>query len=381
MGRAMLTAQETTLSADRASSAAGAEESVAMKAMVNLLLQGKRPSTHKMMEAGIHRVNLKATAKRLEGKLPQEMVSLVGTGHRDPEVPTFSEDSLAKALSVLNKLVEAGWKELDDKLIECKEFEEKNRGTYDQVMTDISRIAQNIADYERERNKAQQCINDKEENIIEVTEELNKATMSYTIEYLKNSREMTIRKNDLAVFQFMMTLTKCETTFVQLRNGARICQAHDGFLQLNFQDKQAQRKLERMMTPSARRLLHQLLGTVGGASLLQEAATSHVERAPNGTSAADDDTMSAPTAKQAVVKEVPPQFGKFKCNKGPPDCGLLHDKMSLLWGKYKDLVDELQQEMDKNEFEFEELKTNYNEQLEVLRNSKARFTMELNEAI
>merc|ERR1719379_150191 len=370
MGRAMLTAEETMLSADRVSAAAGVGESTGMQAMVNLLLQGKRPSQHKMMEAGIHRVNLKATAKRLEGKLPQEMVSLVGTGHRDPEVPTFSEDSLAKALSVLNKLVEAGWKELDDKLIECKEFEEKNRGTYDQVMTDIARLAENIADYERERNKAQQCINDKEESIIKVTAELKAATIAYTIKHLANQREMNIRKNDLAVFQFMMTLTKCQTTFVQLHNGARICQAHDGFLQLNFKDEQAQRKLERMMTPSARRLLHQLLGTVGGASLLQEAATRHVERAPNGTSAADDDTMSAPTAKQAVVKEVPPQFGKFKCNKGPPDCGLLHDKMSLLWGKYKDLVDELQQEMDKNEFEFEELKTNYNEQLTVLKNAK-----------
>merc|ERR1719262_774581 len=70
-----------------------------------------------------------------------------------------------------------------------------------------------------------------------------------------------------------------------------------------------------------------------------------------------------------------------ECPPGPPDCGLLHDNMSLMWGKFKDLVDELQMEMDKNEFEFEELKFNLNEQLEVLRNSKARFTMELNEAI
>merc|ERR1719191_1027089 len=125
-----------------------------------------------MMDAGLHHVNLKAAAKKLEGKLPPEMVSMVSTGASDPEVPTFSEASLAKALSVLNKLIEAGWKELDDKLIECKEFEEKNRGTYDQVMTDIARIAENIADFERERNKAQQCINDKEQEIIEVQEEI-----------------------------------------------------------------------------------------------------------------------------------------------------------------------------------------------------------------
>merc|ERR1719236_384145 len=64
----------------------------------------------------------------------------------------------------------------------------------------------------------------------------------------------------------------------------------------------------------------------------------------------------------------------------PPDCGLLHDNMSLMWGKFKDLVDELQAEMDKNLFEFNMLKMNMNQQLEVLRNSKARFIMELNEA-
>merc|ERR1719230_1474967 len=140
-------------------------------------------------------------------------------------------------------------------------------------MTDIARISENIADLERERNKAQQCINDKEQSIIMVHEEIKATTTAYTLQHLKNSREMNIRKNDLAVFQFMMTITKCQTTFVQLSGGARICKAHDGFLQLNFHDEQTQRKLERMMTPSARRLLHEILGTVnvaGGDVLLQE---------------------------------------------------------------------------------------------------------------
>merc|ERR1719265_3050424 len=87
-----------------------------------------------------------------------------------------------------------------------------------------------------------------------------------------------------------------------------------------------------------------------------------------------------PVPKDPVVKDVSVEEGHFKCNRGPPDCGLLHDNMSLMWGKFKDLVDELQAEMDKNLFEFTILKENLNAQLEVLRNSKARFTMELNEA-
>merc|ERR1719460_547222 len=94
--------------------------------------------------------------------------------------------------------------------------------------------------------------------------------------------------------------------------------------------------------------------------------------------------MAYPTPKinnEKVWTSVDINLKWKECPPGPPDCGLLHDTMSLMWGKFKDLVDELQQEMDKNEFEFQELKTNLNEQLEVLRNSKARFTMELNEAI
>merc|ERR1719421_13780 len=87
-----------------------------------------------------------------------------------------------------------------------------------------------------------------------------------------------------------------------------------------------------------------------------------------------------PVPKDRVVKRLDIAVGSVKCPTEPPDCGLLHDNMSLMWGKFKDLVDELQAEMDKNLFEFNMLKMNLNQQLEVLRNSKARFIMELNEA-
>merc|ERR1719265_2145327 len=87
-----------------------------------------------------------------------------------------------------------------------------------------------------------------------------------------------------------------------------------------------------------------------------------------------------PVPKARVVKRLDITVGYMKCPTTPPDCGLLHDNMSLMWGKFKDLVDELQAEMDKNLFEFTMLKMDLNQQLEILRNSKARFTMELNEA-
>jgi uncharacterized protein YegL len=55
--------------------------------------------------------------------------------------------------------------------------------------------------------------------------------------------------------------------------------------------------------------------------------------------------------------------------------------MSLMWGKFKDLVDELQATMDKNEFEFMELRENLNARMDVMRSAKAKFILELNEAI
>merc|ERR1719399_147506 len=87
-----------------------------------------------------------------------------------------------------------------------------------------------------------------------------------------------------------------------------------------------------------------------------------------------------PVPKERVVKRLDITVGHMKCPTEPPDCGLLHDNMSLMWGKFKDLVDELQAEMEKNLFEFNMLKSNLNQQLEILRTAKARFIMELSEA-
>merc|ERR1719345_667372 len=68
------------------------------------------------------------------------------------------------------------------------------------------------------------------------------------------------------------------------------------------------------------------------------------------------------------------------CGPDPPDCGLLHDKLSLMWGEYKDKVDELTMEMNKNAYMFEELKILLNDQITMLANTKARFAMMLSEA-
>ena len=111
---------------------------------------------------------------------------------------------------------------------------------------------------------------------------LKQETQSYLRTYYENKQDMTIKKNDLAVFQFMLVLTKCKTgaaAFTQLdaqgkKRTANMCNTEQGVV-FDFEDKKAQRELERMMTPSARAAVRQILGVTDmvrakeGAALLQ----------------------------------------------------------------------------------------------------------------
>merc|ERR1719298_302206 len=238
-----------------------------MQDMVKRLLKRKGnnlPSRQEMISSGIQKVDIKAAAEHVEGKLPEDVASLVHVvnieGKSKSQQP-FAEESLAKARKYLNEMVEKAWHELDDKLIECKEFEDKNRGTFEQVMTDIARLAEQIADLERLKSEATEMINMKEQEISGVQEQLKKETDIYMKIYLENKMEMTIRKNDLAVFQFMMQLVKCKSAaFAQVdqTREARICESKEGLV-LNFGDKKTMAEVERRMTPAARRAVNEVL--------------------------------------------------------------------------------------------------------------------------
>merc|ERR1719174_2234596 len=175
--------------------------------------------------------------KRLKSKLPEEVTSLV-TAHQ--HVGPFDEASLKKALKILNNMIEKAWKDLDDEMIKCKEFEDRNRGTFDQVMTDLARLGEQISDLERQRSEANENINTKEGEFLQIKLDLQQQTMTYMKIKWANTQEMTIRKNDLEVMTFVLELTKCkegEATSAgalaqvakkQPRSGARICSGVGG---------------------------------------------------------------------------------------------------------------------------------------------------------
>ena len=339
-----------------------------MKHLVTRLLgrRGTPPSSTEMMKAGMGKVDVHIAAKRVEEKLPASMASLVKTaveGKAKAQQP-FDESSLSKALKYLNFLVEGAWKELDSKLIDCKEFEDKNRGTFDQTVTDIARLSEQIADHERIKSESVEMINVREMEIMQVQADLKKETDIYMKIYLENKQEMTIRQNDMAVFQFMLQLVKCKSSaFVQVDGyrEARICDSSEGLV-LSFGDKKAEAAIERKMTPAARRALSEVLSNVeaergrDAADHIQGAARQAVRDdddfsdsgssdeavlislGVNATTTATTTTPGLPTPavpKVKVQKGVPVAEGHFKCPRGPPDCGLLHDKMSLMWGSWR----------------------------------------------
>merc|ERR1712139_745956 len=147
----------------------------------------------------------------------------------------FAESSLAKARKYLNALVVKAWKELDDKLIGCKEFEDKNRVTFKQVMTQIATLAGDLADLAKIKAQATEMINVKEQELITTKAMLKKETDAYMKIYLANKAEMKIRKDDLAVFSFMLKLVACKkgAAFAQVGRDAKICDDSGG-LELRF---------------------------------------------------------------------------------------------------------------------------------------------------
>jgi len=332
-----------------------------------------------MIETGLQKVDPETAVERIQSKLPADVASLVRSSVKTSKGKSqqpFDEDSLAKARKYLNEMMEKAWEELDDKIIQCKEFEEQNRGTYDQVNTDISRLIEQITDLERIEAESLHGIFTKEKEILDVEKELERETQEYKKTRAENDAEMRIRQNDLDVFTFILQFTQCEGATSLMQQKTRVCETNDGYT-LHLGDDKAQSKFEHILTSTSRRALSNLLSDLQAQhplSFLQNKDDEEPESAPEVTPPPAQDAV--PVAGQDI-----PSFDAHKvCKKGVIDCGLLHDKLSLLWGDYKDKVDELQMEMNENEYEFEELKMNLNEQISILVTSKGRFSMQLAEA-
>jgi hypothetical protein len=130
------------------------------------------------------RTAAKAIANRNFPAGVSALVRTVAEGKQEPNLG-FDEASMSKARIALNDLVEKAWQELDNKIIECKEYQEMNRGTFDQVTTDISRLVEQITDLERVETESLEGISKMEMEIAAVEAEISKETKIYNYNWAK----------------------------------------------------------------------------------------------------------------------------------------------------------------------------------------------------
>jgi hypothetical protein len=359
-------------------------------------------TVHEGLKAIAGKMDLKQAARTIEHRnLPADVRAMVSTASTGSQ-SRFDEASMAKAKIALNDLVEKAWVELDDKIIECKEYQEMNRGTFDQIVTDISRLVEQITDLERVETESLEGIAKMEMEIKAVEGEMSKETKIYNFNFAKNNEELQKRQNDLDVFQFILTFTKCDDATSLLQNSAnetRICAVKGGGHTMCFRDHHAQTRFNQMMSRSSKHAISSILAEVEGHKLpnfmqlsqeptatttanpaIAAAIASPPEPVAGGDEPLPKGFVPAPFCCEAYGVSCGPSGGGIMCSPEPIDCGLLHDKLSLMWGDYKDKVDELTMEMNKNAFMFEELKMELNDQIQILTNSKARFSMMLSES-
>jgi hypothetical protein len=367
--------------------------------MMRGMMEGKGPAPGDIAKIVNSKMDFKEAVQRLDNRLPEEVASLVRLSSSETEEGKargrFDEESLQKARNILNNMIFTAWKELDDIVFECKEFQERNRGTFEQVVGDLARLGSQLATLGDRRVAASEGIMEQDRLRKEAEASIQVTTQQFEQTRLVNDAEMTIRRNDLAVFDMILMMTSCPessaASFVQLGTNLkvkanktfRVCEGHDGYFHLSFPDAKMQAKMERLMTPEARKALRAALGQVSVKS--QKTAFIEIgnteEQAPAG---GNTTTPGMPTfgVETSPVAEEPNPSGQWKkCTDGTPNCGLLHDLMSMEWGKFRDSFDELATEMKKNQDEYDKFMGNMNEQLTVINDLRTKHMEALAETI
>merc|ERR1719461_1533264 len=180
------------------------------------MMVGRGPGLADMAKIIHQKMDLTTAVSQLHGKRPKDVASLIhmtAAGKKG----AFDEDSLQKARKILNSMMLDAWGELDDVVFECKEFCERNRGTYEQVVADLARLGSQLSKLGELRVDASQGITDADRERKDAEERLDKVTNEFTETRFENAREMKIRKNDLAVFDFILKATACkDDAFIQM---------------------------------------------------------------------------------------------------------------------------------------------------------------------
>mmetsp|Transcript_45339 Transcript_45339/g.140079 ORF Transcript_45339/g.140079 Transcript_45339/m.140079 type:complete len:988 (-) Transcript_45339:95-3058(-) len=349
------TDHEETRAVDHQGSEQGLVET--LHSMMGDFVRGRGAPLKNIADAIHQKIDLNDAVKRLDGKLPSDVASLVKLTAAGKKRGDLDEASLEKGRKYLNKMMYEAWGELDKLTIECIEFHERNQNNLKQVLTDIQTLSSNLAKLEGEKSTARSGRDADGEQIRNTDITINTEDREFKATNAEQTQDLQIKKNDLAVFDLIMKLTECKdgSALVQLGTPQpprpRICNTTNG-LELHFADRHLQRKLDRMMTPRTKRMLGNILTTVS-----QRASFQQLDEETTTTTGLP--TYAAETVP--VTEEANPDGQWKKCVDGEPNCGLLHDLMSLEWGKFKDQVDELTDEMEETQALYDATKGKLND--------------------
>lgn len=340
--------------------------------------------------------------------LPPDVVSLV---HVERANQPFDEAQIARARVILNGMIEKSQVALDKKVIECKVFKERNRGAEAVIAGDLARLGSMLADLGRQDAEANKGISEANGQITEVEETRKMQTKIY--EDVKKADEATMaeRKKDLDAATFVLKFTRCPDAKLLIQQPANAsfqnvsqnhvavmkCELPNGAEEMHFQDEEMEKEATKL-SPEAREQLWVYLGDSpsnksAGLQVPYDDDGAEVDYDLNDEdlTAADfglDDLIGPvksnhamslvkqaqpPPAAEGPPKTPKPKGMSKKCTLGKPQCGLLHDNMSLMWGKMKDAVDLLQIKMDKDAAAHKALMEDLNGQATVLSGSKATF--------
>merc|ERR1719149_396448 len=144
------------------------------------MLRGKQTTRH--IASRMHkRMKLSDALPALEGKLPQDVLSLVRSTSQAHSSASgvFSETSLAKGRVYLNSMMYEAWLQLDQLEVDCKEFEESNREVFSQVVTDLEHLGSSMADQQRMKVEAEGGVADMDTRILGAEGNLDKMKRDY----------------------------------------------------------------------------------------------------------------------------------------------------------------------------------------------------------
>lgn len=122
----------------------------------------------------------------------------------------LDNDSVKKAIKILNGMIENAVGEIDAVTIRCKAFHRRSTKLQEAINTDLVRLGSEMADLDREKASANECITQNNADIDSVKTTMTEERNAYMTQYRIDAKEMRMRINDLAVADFIMKITRCK---------------------------------------------------------------------------------------------------------------------------------------------------------------------------